>query len=109
MQLHRVPTLVTMARATSPSDSENSGTEVSKEKVAKNAAVDEDDDNEGGEEYEIEKILDAKRGVFADVRVFLVPQSQYIEAEVQGRIGYFVKWKGYDSNENSWVDEHDIG
>lgn len=63
-----------MARATSPSDSENSGTEVSKEKVTKNQAVDdEDDDEEGGEEYEIEKILDAKRGVFADVRVFLVP------------------------------------
>jgi len=24
-------------------------------------------------------------------------------------MGYFVKWKGYDATENSWVDEQDIG
>ncbi|KAJ3501604.1 hypothetical protein NMY22_g18868 [Coprinellus aureogranulatus] len=82
-----------MARA-SPPESETSDVEVTKEeKPVKDPQAEEEDDDEGeGEEYEIEKILDAKRGVFAD-----------------GRIGYYVKWKGYDSNENSWVDEADIG
>ncbi|KAG5643804.1 hypothetical protein DXG03_009627 [Asterophora parasitica] len=49
-------------------------------------------EDEGEEEYEIEAILDAKRGSFPE-----------------GRIGYFVKWKGYDETENSWVDENDAG
>ncbi|KAG6884184.1 hypothetical protein C0993_000559 [Termitomyces sp. T159_Od127] len=44
------------------------------------------------EEYEIEEILNAKKGYFPD-----------------GRMGYFVKWKGFNSSENSWVDEHDAG
>ncbi|PFH51006.1 hypothetical protein AMATHDRAFT_59907 [Amanita thiersii Skay4041] len=43
-------------------------------------------------EYEIEKILDAKRGMFPD-----------------GRMGYFVKWKGYGDEDNSWVDQQDAG
>jgi chromobox protein 5 len=67
-------------------------------------AVDKDDSrvsspangaNEGSEEeseYEIEAILDAKRGMFPN-----------------GRIGYFVKWKGYTAEDNSWVDEADAG
>ncbi|KAF8903518.1 hypothetical protein CPB84DRAFT_1902908 [Gymnopilus junonius] len=42
------------------------------------------------EEYEIEEVLDAKRGFFPD-----------------GRMGYFVKWKGYGPEDNSWVDEQD--
>ncbi|KAF9460554.1 hypothetical protein BDZ94DRAFT_1169461 [Collybia nuda] len=28
---------------------------------------------------------------------------------LQGRMGYFVKWKGYPNSENSWVDEQDAG
>ncbi|OCH96335.1 hypothetical protein OBBRIDRAFT_787417 [Obba rivulosa] len=44
------------------------------------------------EEYEIEQILDAKLGTFPE-----------------GRYGYLVKWKGYGSEHNSWVDEQDAG
>jgi len=50
------------------------------------------DGEEDEEEYEIEAILDAKKGAFS-----------------QGRTGYFVKWKGYGEAENSWVDEKDAG
>jgi len=53
-----------------------------------------DEASEGGEddgsEYEIEEIMDAKRGAFPE-----------------GRMGYLVKWKGYGEEENSWVDERD--
>lgn len=63
-----------MARPTSPSDSEHSAVEVTEEKPTKDPqAEEEDDEEEEAEEYEIERIIDAKRGVFADVRVFLVP------------------------------------
>ncbi|KAG6809241.1 hypothetical protein H0H92_001051 [Tricholoma furcatifolium] len=51
-----------------------------------------EDEEEDEEEYEIEKILDSKRGAFPE-----------------GRMGYFVKWKGYPESENSWVDEQDAG
>ncbi|KAJ2929473.1 hypothetical protein H1R20_g7627, partial [Candolleomyces eurysporus] len=87
-----IPTLhpPVMARATSPaaSDSDN---QPSKEKTTTDPES-EGEDEEREEEYEIEAIIDAKRGVFAE-----------------GRIGYLVKWKGYDSKDNSWVDEKDIG
>ncbi|KAF8235640.1 hypothetical protein L208DRAFT_1256403 [Tricholoma matsutake] len=53
---------------------------------------DEGSGGEDDEEYEIEAILDAKRGPFPD-----------------GRMGYLVKWKGYGEEENSWVDEEDAG
>ncbi|KAJ7574380.1 hypothetical protein C8J56DRAFT_872338 [Mycena floridula] len=42
------------------------------------------------EDYEIEAILEAKKGQFP-----------------RGRTGFLVKWKGYDSSHNSWVDEKD--
>ncbi|KAH9074873.1 hypothetical protein EDB83DRAFT_1876621 [Lactarius deliciosus] len=50
-------------------------------------------DSDGESEvYEIEAILDAKRGATGSTR-----------------IGYLVKWKGYPDEENSWVDERDAG
>lgn len=50
-------------------------------------------DSDGDSEvYEIEAILDAKRG-----------------ATGSNRIGYLCKWKGYPDEENSWVDERDAG
>jgi len=61
------------------------------EPPAENGGEEVEEVEEGdGSEYEIEQVLDAKRGVFPD-----------------GRMGYFVKWKGYGPNENSWVDEMD--
>ncbi|KAF8489877.1 hypothetical protein F5888DRAFT_1743852 [Russula emetica] len=50
----------------------------------------EESEEEDGEVYEIESILDAKRG-----------------ATGSARIGYLVKWHGYPDEENSWVDEQD--
>jgi len=50
------------------------------------------DEEESDEEYEIEKILDAKHGMFPS-----------------GRLGFLVKWKGYGEEHNSWVDERDAG
>jgi hypothetical protein len=43
---------------------------------------------DGGEEYEVEKILDSK----------------YIRC----RVHYYVQWKGYPSLENSWIPDRDI-
>ncbi|KAH8110994.1 hypothetical protein DFH11DRAFT_1690493 [Phellopilus nigrolimitatus] len=51
-----------------------------------------DEEDEEEEEYEIEAIIDAKRGAFKP-----------------GEYGYLVKWKGYDSKHNSWVSEKDAG
>ncbi|KJA25706.1 hypothetical protein HYPSUDRAFT_37143 [Hypholoma sublateritium FD-334 SS-4] len=82
-----------------PAVTNHSDNEASKSKskaksapVEDNGAESESDGGEGGSEYEIEEVLDAKRGYFPD-----------------GRMGYFVKWKGYSHNDNSWVDELDAG
>ncbi|KAG2142822.1 uncharacterized protein EDB93DRAFT_1252086 [Suillus bovinus] len=42
------------------------------------------------EEYEIEEVMESQKGYFGD-----------------GKFGYFVKWKGYPSEDNSWVHEDD--
>jgi len=63
----------------------NASVESEDPKAADSASGDEEE-----EEFEIEEVLDAKRGVFPD-----------------GRIGYFVKWKNYTEEHNSWVDELD--
>ncbi|KAJ7877423.1 hypothetical protein B0H14DRAFT_2501204 [Mycena olivaceomarginata] len=52
---------------------------------------DEDDGTEK-EDYEIEAILEAKRGHFRKH-----PQ----------KLGFYVQWKGYDKSQNSWVMEDD--
>ncbi|EGN95097.1 hypothetical protein SERLA73DRAFT_77108 [Serpula lacrymans var. lacrymans S7.3] len=52
----------------------------------------EGDEEEEEEEFEIEAIIEAKRGTFAN-----------------GRYGYLVKWKNYGPEHNSWVDEQDAG
>ncbi|KAG6907892.1 hypothetical protein DXG01_006999 [Tephrocybe rancida] len=70
-----------------PSNKKNKSAEEEPMEVVDDAK---DGEEEPEEEYEIEKILDAKRGSFPE-----------------GRMGYFVKWKGYGDDENSWVDEND--
>lgn len=50
------------------------------------------EEDEDQEEYEIEEILKAERGRFPN-----------------GQLGYFVKWKGFDASENSWVSAQDAG
>ncbi|KAG6881242.1 hypothetical protein C0995_002527 [Termitomyces sp. Mi166 len=82
------------------SDGESDDERSQKNRANKKNQVDEQsmevDGDEGGEEeneeeeYEIEEILDAKRGSFPNERM-----------------GYFVKWKGYDESKSSWVDEQD--
>jgi len=92
-----------MARAVAPlpSDSESdqdARASSRKEKVPSKDAMDVDEedaevvDDEVEEEYEIERIMDAKIGMFSG-----------------GRMGYLVKWKGYGDEHNSWVDEKDSG
>lgn len=68
------------------SDSEMEDASKTKERVED----EEDEENGSEEEYEIEAILDAKNGNFAD-----------------GTLGYLVKWKGYGEEHNSWVREDD--
>ncbi|KAG9045767.1 hypothetical protein FS837_005688 [Tulasnella sp. UAMH 9824] len=63
-------------------------------KKSKKELTPEVDEEEGGddeEEYEIEAILDCKKGMFAP-----------------NRWAFFVSWKGYGSDDNSWVDEPDF-
>jgi chromobox protein 5 len=58
------------------------------------ASENEEAPREGGdeqdEEYEIEDVIESQKGYFGD-----------------GKFGYFVKWKGYPSEDNSWVHEDD--
>ncbi|KAG0698222.1 hypothetical protein DFH29DRAFT_942360 [Suillus ampliporus] len=49
-----------------------------------------EDDEEQEEEYEIEEVINSQKGYFGD-----------------GKFGYFVKWIGYPSEDNSWVHEDD--
>ncbi|KAF8141912.1 hypothetical protein EV363DRAFT_1425922 [Boletus edulis] len=77
-------------RAVSASESDVEEVEEVNDEPEETTAEGEEDEVE--EEYEIEKILDAKKGQFSG-----------------GRMGYFVKWKGYDEQHNSWVDERDAG
>ncbi|KAE9399183.1 hypothetical protein BT96DRAFT_994153 [Gymnopus androsaceus JB14] len=64
------------------------------EEATNNAGVDgeEGEIEEEEEEYEIEEVLKHNKGQFPE-----------------GRLGYFVKWKNYGSEHNSWVDEQDAG
>ncbi|KAJ7787704.1 hypothetical protein B0H14DRAFT_2629070 [Mycena olivaceomarginata] len=64
---------------------------LSRSKDAEVVDSDEDDKSEK-EDYEIEAILEAKKGQFKKN-----PQ----------KLGYYVKWKGYDETHNSWVLEDD--
>ncbi|KAJ3745784.1 hypothetical protein DFH05DRAFT_1489452 [Lentinula detonsa] len=52
----------------------------------------EEDEEEQAEEYEIEEILKHGKGRFP-----------------KGRTGYYVKWKNYGPEHNSWIDELDAG
>jgi hypothetical protein len=57
-----------MARATSPTASDASDNQPSKEKATNDPESEgEGEDEEVDEEYEIEAIIDAKRGVFGEV------------------------------------------
>ncbi|KAG9037486.1 hypothetical protein FRB95_005425 [Tulasnella sp. JGI-2019a] len=62
------------------------------DEVASKQGDEEDDDDEREEdEFDIEYILEAKKGKVTP-----------------GNWGFFVKWKGYGESENSWVDEPDF-
>ena len=106
-----------MARATHDSDSDDSNVTHSPRRTKTQAesperqsdhSGPEESEEEDNEVYEIESILDAKRGATGSVR-FL--RHSFGDAcliiSSKARIGYLVKWKGYTDEENSWVDERD--
>ncbi|KAJ6580952.1 hypothetical protein B0H19DRAFT_1017470 [Mycena capillaripes] len=78
-------------KRSSPSKPKKEESEVEDSEPQSGAEGGDDEDGEE-EEYEIEAILNAKRGHF--------PKNQ---------TGYFVKWKGYSAKHNSWVAEEDAG
>lgn len=73
------------------------------------------DGSDGGEEeeYEIEEILDAKKGKFSGVCTPRLKNGTFLDQRpyrlFQGQWGYFVSWKGYPSEENCWIAENDAG
>ncbi|PPQ69488.1 hypothetical protein CVT26_002834 [Gymnopilus dilepis] len=79
-------------RSASPSRRSDQSVKVAeKSKVKVDQGDPESEGSDGESEYEIEEVLDARRGFFPE-----------------GRMGYYVKWKGYGPEDNSWVDEKDI-
>jgi len=73
----------------SPSKSKKEESEVEDSEGQQSGGEEGEDDEE---EYEIEAILDAKKGQFE-----------------KNQFGYLVKWKGYGPEHNSWVAEEDAG
>lgn len=67
-----------------------------------------DEDDEEEEEYEIEAVLDAKKGHFPKVPASRPPPPA-TRNPPQNKLGYFVKWKNHSDEHNSWVTEEDAG
>lgn len=68
-----------------------------------------EEEEEEEEEFEIEDVIDSQRGYFGDVRPLSSSsvQNNWMLTRLKGKFGYFVKWKGYPSEDNSWVHEDD--
>jgi chromobox protein 5 len=83
-----------MAKAAAYEDSEEEQKATGRKRAGEKEASDvEDDEQEEGEDeeaFEIEAILGHKKNVIK-----------------KGHTAYWVKWKGYEDTENSWVDEDD--
>ena len=108
------------SKLASDSESDVPATKSTRKEAASRSNADASEDERGqntdGEpedseesEFEIEDILDAKRGIFPQVSFFDALSSIIrTQLPLQGRMGYLCKWKGYPDSENSWVDERDI-